>query len=93
MLEIKNFGPCFVAVSHANPTSSEDYCYGPFANGLEAITWMDNQSEGEFRGNFHVIQLRTPARTRTYDDWWLPDEHKNIEFFKLEYPEYSDTDH
>ena len=93
MLDIKNFGPCFVAVSHSKPTYSEDYCYGPFASGAAAIVWMDAQFLDEFRGDFHVVQLRTPARTRTNDDWWLSDQHKDIEFFKLEYPEYSGTDH
>ena len=93
MLDIKNFGPCFVAVSHSKPTYSEDYCYGPFANGIKAIAWMDKQFEEEFRGDFHVVQLRTQLRTRTHDDWWLGDEHKTIESFKLEYPEYSGTDY
>ena len=92
MLDIKTFGPCFVSVPHTRSTYIDDYCYGPFANGLEAIAWMDAQFESGFRGNFHVTQLRTPDRERTYDDWWLSDEHKDSTFFRLEYPEYSGTD-
>jgi hypothetical protein len=93
MLDIKNFGPCFVAVSHSKPTYTEDYNYGPFTTGAEAIAWMDAQFLDGFRGDFHVVQLRTPSRTRTHDDWWLSDEHQKPEFFNLEYPEYSGKDY
>jgi hypothetical protein len=61
--------------------------------GIEAIAWMDAQFLEEFRGDFHVVQLRTPSRTRTHDDWWLSDEHQKPEFFNLEYPEYSGADY
>jgi hypothetical protein len=86
MLEPKNFGPCFVSVSHSRINYIDEYCYGPFANGEEAVSWMDKQFAKGFRGNFHVTQLRYPHRDRTHDDWWLSDEHKDEKFFELEYP-------
>jgi len=61
--------------------------------GAEAIAWMDAQFLDGFRGDFHVVQLRTPARTRAHDDWWLSDQYKDTEFFRLEYPEYSGADY
>lgn len=92
MLDPKNFGPCFVSVPHNRSLYIDDYCYGPFANGVEAVAWMDAQFEQGFRGTFHVTPLRTPDRERTYDDWWLSDEYKDNTFFRLEYPEYAGTD-
>ena len=92
MLDPKNFGPCFVSVSHNCNLYIDDYCYGPFANGEEAVAWMDEQFAKGFHGDFHVTPFRTPNRERTYDDWWLSDEHKDTEFFRLEYPEYTGTD-
>lgn len=92
MLDIENFGPCFVAVSHARATYIDDYCYGPFQSGKDAKVWMDAQFESGFRGNFHIVQLRTPNRERSYDDWWLADEYKSPEFFRLEYPDYTGTE-
>jgi hypothetical protein len=92
MLDIKKFGPCFVSVAHRGSNYIDEYCYGPFANGEEAVAWMDKQFVQGFRGDFHVTQLRTPNRERTYDDWWLSDQYKDESFFRLEDPEYSGTE-
>jgi len=66
---------------------SEKY-YGAFANGREAYDWYVKQPWTSVRILF--VPLRNPNINRTYDDFYQPVRHENLESALLE-KEYDHT--
>jgi len=56
--------------------------YGPFANGAEALEWIDKQEQKGL--SFSIIPLRSPHRSRPTSEYWYFDGMDSPEDFVAE---------
>lgn len=72
---------CIVLLSM--PDTTQGKAYGSFKDGGEAFEFIVNSSESH--GNFAIVPLRNPNKSRDYHDWWLPDHVEGMHVPKDEW--------